>query len=150
MDLRFDMSADAPELYAALSNVSKALEHAGLPGGLNHLIDLRVSQLNGCAYCIGLHTSWALRDGERRERLEAVADWRDSALFTPDERAAFAWAEALTQRQHAALDGLHADLGQHFDRAQIAALTMAVATINAWNRVGIATHRETVPAMAAE
>ena len=109
MNFRFDMSADAPELYAALSNVSKALEHAGLPGGLNHLIDLRVSQLNGCAYCIGLHTSWALRDGERRERLEAVANWRDSALFTPDERAAFAWAEALTQRQHTVLDGLHAD-----------------------------------------
>jgi len=150
MGLRFDISADAPELYAALFNVAKALDHAGLPGGMKHLIDLRVSQVNGCSYCIGLHTGWALRDGERRERLDAVADWQGSALFTPDERAALAWAEALTRHEHARLDGLHAELARHFSRGQIAALTVAVAAINAWNRVGIASHRDAIPAVAAE
>ena len=142
MALRIDMPADAPELHAALFNVTKELGKSSLPHGLTHLVDLRVSQINGCAYCIGLHTEWALRDGERRERLDAVADWRIAPLFTPDEQAAFAWAEALTRGEHGRLDALHADLGHHFDRAQIAALTMAVAAINAWNRVGIANHRE--------
>lgn len=149
MDLRFDLSADAPDLYAALFAVSKALGETGLPGTLKHLIDLRVSQINTCAYCIGLHTDWARRDGESRERIAAVAEWSTSALFTPDERAAFAWAEALTRREHDHLDALHAELGRHFDRAQVGALTMAVAVINAWNRVGIASHRTAPPAQAA-
>ncbi|WP_431857504.1 carboxymuconolactone decarboxylase family protein [Azospirillum sp.] len=149
MDFRFDLSADAPDLYGALSNVTKALGASGLPTGLKHLIDLRVSQINGCAYCIGLHTEWAQRDGESRERIAAVADWPASPLFTPDEGAAFAWAEALTRREKDRLDDLHADLGRHFDRAQVAALTMAVAAINAWNRVGIAIHREAPAEQAA-
>ena len=149
MDFRFDLSADAPELYGALSNVIKALEQSGVPGGLKHLIDLRVSQINGCAYCIGLHTDWAQRDGESRDRIDAVADWASAPMFTPDERAAFAWAEALTRREKDRLDDLHAELGRHFDRAQVAALTVAVAAINAWNRVGIAIHREAPAEKAA-
>ena len=150
MTIRIDVQADAPQLYAALHGVSKALGDAGLPRRLKHLIDLRVSQLNGCAYCIGLHTQWALGDGEPRERLDALAGWADSPLFDDAERAALAWAEALTRRETDRLDALHADLARHFDRAGAAAVTMAVATINAWNRIGLARHRETTTAAAAE
>lgn len=144
---RFDPSQDAAKAYQALYAVTNVLGEGALPHSLKHLIDLRVSQLNGCSYCIDLHTDWGKRDGETVERLAAVADWRNSALFTAAERAAFEWAEALTERRVAAIDGLHASLGEHFDRAGVAELTMMVAVVNAWNRVGIAFHRE--PAHAA-
>ncbi|WP_051341583.1 carboxymuconolactone decarboxylase family protein [Azospirillum halopraeferens] len=149
MTVRIDVQADAPGLYAALLTVSTAVMKAGLPERLRHLIDLRVSQINGCAYCIGLHTDWALGAGERRERLEALAGWPDSDLFDAAERAALAWAEALTRCRSDQLDALHGDLRQHFDAAAAAAVTMAVATINAWNRIGIARHRAAAAAAPA-
>ncbi|MGQ9368166.1 carboxymuconolactone decarboxylase family protein [Azospirillum sp. ST 5-10] len=148
MDLRIDIEADAPELYAALRGVTQTLGRSALPPALKHLIDLRVSQINGCSYCIGLHTDWALTGGERRERLEALAHWPDSPLFDDAERAALAWAEALTRGEKDRLDDLHAALTARFDKAGAAAVTMAVAAINAWNRVGLARHRETVAAAA--
>ncbi|HYH39389.1 MAG TPA: carboxymuconolactone decarboxylase family protein [Azospirillum sp.] len=149
MDFRFDFTADAPDLYAALRAVTETLDRSGLPAGLKHLIDLRVSQINGCSHCIGLHTGWALKDGERRERLDALAGWADSPLFTPDERAALALAEALTVRDRSRLDDLHAELGRHFGREQVAALAFAAATANAWNRVVMAAHRDAQAEKAA-
>lgn len=142
MTMRFDLSKQAATAYEALYAVTRVLEGGALPKPLKHLVDLRVSQINGCSYCIGLHISWALADGERQERLDAVAGWRDSDLFTPDEHVALAWAEALTERHVGQLDALHGDLLRHFSQTEIAELTMMVAVINAWNRVGIAGHRE--------
>ncbi|MCR6630731.1 MAG: carboxymuconolactone decarboxylase family protein [Magnetospirillum sp.] len=146
MSARFDLSKDAPKAYQALYNVTNVLGEGSLSKQLKHLIDLRVSQLNGCTYCIDLHTGWARGDGETDERLAAVAGWRQSPLFTPDEKAALAWAEALTERRKDQIDDLHAQLGQHFDRAGIGELTMMVAVVNAWNRAGIAFHRESAQA----
>lgn len=146
MSSRFDISKDAAKAYQALYNVTNVLSEGVLSTRLKHLVDLQVSQLNGCTYCIDLHTGWGRADGESDERLAAVADWPHSPLFTPDEKAAFTWAEALTERRTEALDDLHARLGAHFDRAGIAELTMMVAVVNAWNRVGIAFHRETAAA----
>lgn len=142
MTPRFDISQDAPAAYQALYNVTNVLSAGSLPKLLKHLVDLRVSQINGCHFCINLHVDWAKGDGERAERLAAVAQWRQSPLFTPDEQAALEWAEALTERSTDRLDILHASLGGHFSRAGIAELTMMVAVINAWNRVGIACHPE--------
>lgn len=141
MTSRFDISHDAPAAYQALYAVTNVLAAGSLPKLLKHLVDLRVSQLNGCSFCITLHIDWARGDGETEARLAEVAGWRDSALFTPDERAALDWAEALTERRADTLDALHADLGRHFSRAGIAELTMMVGVINAWNRIGIASHR---------
>ena len=148
METRFTILADAPALYKALGAVTAALGASALPAGLKHLIDLRVSQINGCVFCIGKHSEEALRDGDRADRVAALPNWADSSLFTPDERAALAWAEALTRSESGRVDDLLPELGRHFSREQVAALTMAVATINAWNRVGIAQFREAVPAAA--
>lgn len=148
MTSRFDMAQDAAQAYNALFAVTKVLEGGVLPKSLKHLVDLRVSQLNGCSFCINLHTEWALGDGERQQRLDAVAQWRQSALFTPSEMAALDWAEALTERRTAQLDDLYAQLIGHFTSAGIAELTMAVSVVNAWNRVGIACHPEHAVAAA--
>lgn len=142
MTSRFDISQDAPAAYQALYNVTNVLSAGTLPKLLKHLIDLRVSQINGCSFCINLHIDWAKRDGERAERLAEVSNWRQSPLFAPDEKAALDWAEALTERRTDMFDALHAALGRHFSAAGIAELTMMVAVINAWNRVGIACHVE--------
>ncbi|PWC83453.1 hypothetical protein TSH100_20440 [Azospirillum sp. TSH100] len=150
MAFRFTVAADAPSLYAPMLALTKAIRGSGLPTGLIHLIDLRVSQINGCAYCIDLHTKEARHDGQSDQRIAAVAEWQRSDLFLPDERAAFAWAEALTRNRHHDIDAAHQELQRHFSAEQIAHLTVVVAQINAWNRVGIAQHVEgTAVGMAA-
>lgn len=138
MTPRIHIDKDAAAAYQALYNVTNVLEGASLPKTLKHLVDLRVSQLNGCAFCIKLHQDWGRRDGETDRRLAAVADWRRSPLFSAAEKAALEWAEVLTERQVHDLDRLHAALKDHFDARAVAELTMMVATINAWNRIGIA------------
>ncbi|PWC69664.1 hypothetical protein TSH7_00295 [Azospirillum sp. TSH7] len=150
MAFRFTVAADAPSLYATLFATAKAIRGSGLPTGLVHLIDLRVSQINGCAYCIDLHTKEARHDGQSEERIAALAEWERSDLFLPDERAAFAWAEVLTRTQHDRIDDAYRALQRHFSAEQIAQLTVTAAQINAWNRVGIAQHVEgTAVGMAA-
>ncbi|PWC31023.1 carboxymuconolactone decarboxylase family protein [Azospirillum sp. TSO35-2] len=140
MAFRLTIANDAPALYGAMHAVTKAIRASGLPTGLIHLVDLRVSQINGCSFCIDMHGKEARHGGDSEARIAAVADWERSDLFLPDERAAFAWAEALTRSRHDRIDAAHRELQRHFDTAQIAALTVAVAQINAWNRVGIAQH----------
>ncbi len=149
MEHRLSVATGAPVLYKAMHAVTAAIRASGLPTGLVHLVDLRVSQINGCAYCIDLHGQEARHDGDSAERVAAVADWAESSLFDPAERAAFAWAEALTRSQRDRLDDVHRALQRHFDDAQIAALTVAVAQINAWNRIGIAQHRDADAPVAA-
>jgi len=150
MAFRFTVAADAPSLYAPMLAITKAIRGSGLPTGLIHLIDLRVSQINGCTYCIDMHSKEALHDGQSDERIAAVAEWERSDLFLPDERAAFAWAEVLTRSQHDRIDEAYRGLQCHFSADQIAKLTVAVAQINAWNRIGIAQHVEgTAVGMAA-
>ncbi|KAA0580557.1 carboxymuconolactone decarboxylase family protein [Azospirillum sp. B21] len=150
MAFRFTVATDAPSLFATLYATAKTIRGSGLPTGLIHLIDLRVSQINGCAYCIDMHTKEARHDGQSEQRIAALAEWERSDLFLPDERAAFAWAEVLTRAQHDRIDEAYRALQSHFSAEQIAQLTVTAAQINAWNRIGIAQHIEgTAVGMAA-
>lgn len=130
----------APVQYQGLFAVSRALGEGEIPAALKHLVDLRVSQINGCAFCINLHTTEALKGGEAKSRTDAVANWQASGAFTDAERAAFAYAEALTRCDETEIAAASRDLAAHFTHKQVAELTLVIGVINAWNRVGIAAH----------
>lgn len=108
---------------------------------LNHLILLRASQINGCAFCIKMHISEALKNGEAQQRLDQLMIWQHSDKYRTEEKAAFAWVEALTrlnpQTDYAAL---RLALLEYFNEQQISALTLLISMINLWNRIGIAQH----------
>lgn len=112
-----------------------------LTPGLRHLVELRASQINQCAYCVKMHTGEALKDGESHQRLERITVWRHVDDFTAAEKAAFAWTEALTGLGiDTAYGALRADLRVHFSDGEISALTSAVAMINLWNRIQVSNH----------
>lgn len=131
-----------PELsskaLAGLRQARQAIAAGPLDGRLRELVYLRVSQLNGCAYCLCLHAESLRQQGETQDRLDALAGWHASELFSPGERAALHWAEALTgiAVSHAA-DADYQPLTAHFDDQQIADLSMAIALMNALNRIAV-------------
>ncbi|MBQ0709099.1 MULTISPECIES: carboxymuconolactone decarboxylase family protein [unclassified Ochrobactrum] len=128
----------APKIMQAMLELEKAVSEAGLEYSLYELIRIRASQINGCAYCIHMHTRDARKAGETEERLYLVAAWRESPLFTPRERAALAWTEALTLlAQTRAPDEDYEALKAHFTDEEIVKLSMAINTINVWNRVAV-------------
>jgi AhpD family alkylhydroperoxidase len=128
----------APDGVKALRQVGAYLKTSGLEAGLLHLVYLRASQINGCAFCVDMHTREALRDGEQEKRLYMLAVWRESPLFSERERAALGWTEAVTRLEHThAPDDVYEEARRHFDEAGIANLTLAVAVINAWNRMAV-------------
>jgi AhpD family alkylhydroperoxidase len=118
-----------------------AIEAHGISPQLFHLVKLRASQINRCAHCVMMHTREARADGETSERLDRLVVWDHVKDFTPAERAALAWTEALTVFDHnRALGPLRSELRAHFSEEQIAALTAGVALINLWNRIGVSRH----------
>ena len=126
-----------------LIQVEDVLKTSGFDPILRHLVKLRVSQINGCAYCVNMHNREAREDGETNERLDHVVVWRHVDLFTDAEKAALGWAEALTTRgTNAGLEELHDRLEQQFSREDIGTLTLIVVMINNWNRLQIAMHNE--------
>ena len=130
----------APEGMASLSRVEHVLNTAScLPPVLLELVRLRASLMNGCEYCVGLHTSELGKHHEPVGRIEGVAGWRESDAYTQRERAALRWAEVITDIQdgHASDDEFAAVKG-HFTDVEVVQLTLAVASINAWNRMAIA------------
>lgn len=132
-----------PDVLQALLAVHKANDRHGLARPLRHLVHLRASQINGCAHCIRMHAREAREDGESNARLDHLAGWRHMDDYTGAERAALAWTEALTRLggdRERDLGALRADLRQHFNDEQVAALTVEVAMINQWNRIAIAGH----------
>lgn len=132
---------NVPEIVKRLVAASGEIGKAGLEPKLKHLVDLRASQINQCAFCVKMHTEEALNAGESQERLQRVIVWRHVDDFTPAERAALAWTEALTSLDpRTDYDGLRTDLRQHFSEAQLSAITAAVAMINLWNRVQVSNH----------
>ena len=140
-DMRFNIYKTAPELVQGLISVEQAISETALDKNLNHLIKLRASQINGCAYCVEMHTREGREDGETNARLDQVIVWRDTKLYSDAERAALAWTEALTDNDSRAdLDRLYGDLQSHYDAGEIAAISMTIAAINAWNRLGVAAH----------
>lgn len=130
-----------PDVLQALGAVHGVIDGHGLDRTLHHLVQLRASQINGCAFCIRMHLREARADGETEARLDRVIVWDQVADFTPAERAALAWTEALTCIERRTDYGrLRAGLRAHFSDEQIAALTATVAMINLWNRIQIAAH----------
>lgn len=126
----------APGVIAALRALNKSVEDAGLDKPLIELLKIRVSQLNDCAFCLQFHRNAGRAAGLPAAKLDLVATWAEAGLYTPRERAALAWAEALTQmNRHAVTDALYAGLQGHFTPDEIAHLTASIGAINAWNRI---------------
>jgi AhpD family alkylhydroperoxidase len=130
----------APDAYKALQSLGHYLRTATtLDAVLIGLVDLRASQLNRCGFCIGMHTNELKHAHEPDSRINAVANWRNSDAFTPRERAALAWTEEITNIQDGhASDEAYAAVSEYFKDKDLVDLTWAIATINAWNRMGIA------------
>ena len=130
-----------PEVFDALMKVYPAIDRHGLDRRLHHLVQLRASQINGCAFCVKMHTKEARDDGETHERLDRLVVWSHASDYSPAERAALAWTEALTVVDPRTEFGpLRAALREHFSDAQIGALTATVAMINLWNRIQVSMH----------
>lgn len=130
-----DASANA---MGAMLGLEKAVQESSIERSLLHLVKMRVSQINVCAFCMDMHASEARRDGEAPRRLHTLVGWRETNFFSQRERAALAWAEALTHIAPA--PGLHEELGRlkcQFSAREIADLTLAIVAINGWNRIAI-------------
>jgi AhpD family alkylhydroperoxidase len=137
-----------PEQMQTLLELTQQVRHGQVGPRLMDLVVLRASQLNGCAYCMDMHSGHLREGGESQRRLDVLPAWRESGLFDAREGAALAWAEAVTMlpRGHAPED-VYAELARHFTPRQVAELTLAVALVNAWNRLVVA-HRRPLPQAA--
>ena len=137
----FRHDLNVPAVLQAFIAAEGAVAAAGLDKGLLHLVKLRASQINQCAFCVKMHTKEARQDGETNDRLDRLVVWRHVSDFTPREKAAFAWTEALTELSPKTdFAPLRAELRAHFTDAQASALTSAVAMINLWNRLQVSGH----------
>lgn len=134
---RLDMASAAPEPYRALGSAQGALDAGPLEAGVRELVKLRASQLNGCVFCVDLHTRQARGLGEGQDRLDQLPVWQESLLFTAKERAALAYTEAVTGRVRVT-DALWQEVCAHFpDESERGHLVAQVALINAFNRLGV-------------
>ena len=138
MTMRLNYGVAAPEIVKATLDLEQAVKNTGLEPSLIHLIKLRASQINGCAYCIDMHNREARADGESQQRLDLISVWRETNFFNDREKAALAWTEALTliADTHAP-DGDYEALAAVFDERERVAVTLAIAAINGWNRFAI-------------
>jgi AhpD family alkylhydroperoxidase len=144
MGARFNYVKAAPGGYQAMAGLERYLHQCGLEEALLHLIKLRVSQINGCAYCLDMHWKDLRAIGEREQRLYSLDAWRECSHYTERERAALAWAEAITFITDGHVpDSVYQEVRPQFSEKELSDLTLAVATINAWNRLAIAAR--TVP-----
>jgi AhpD family alkylhydroperoxidase len=133
----------APAAMKALQNVEAYLHQCGLDHWLIELVKMRASQINGCAYCLDMHSKELRRLGESEQRIYLLNAWRESPLYTPRERAALAWTEALTliEQTHAP-DALYDNVRRHFDDKELIDLTILIGMINLWNRLAISLRYE--------
>jgi AhpD family alkylhydroperoxidase len=137
MEARLDYAKIAPEPMRALFSLGAYLEKCGLERPLLELVKIRASQMNGCAYCIDMHTKDARTAGESEQRIYALNAWRETPFFTDRERAALAWAEAVTMITGGVSDEVFEEARGQFSEKELVDLNWAVAAINAWNRVAI-------------
>ena len=138
MTPRMNFMQAAPDTVKALMALEAQIQGSGLEQSLIELVKARASQINGCAYCINMHTQDARKHGETEQRLYLLNAWREAPAYSERERAALAWTEAVTliADTHAP-DDLYAEVRKHFSEAETVNLTMLIATINAWNRLAI-------------
>jgi AhpD family alkylhydroperoxidase len=139
MSQRIDQAAQSPELYKKYLEFSTALRGGTIEVGLRDLVNIRASQINGCAFCLDMHSKEAKIHGERELRLYHVAIWRESTLFSPRERAALTWTEAVTTLSpHGVSDADYETARAEFSEKELVDLTFCVMAINGWNRASIA------------
>ena len=143
MESRFELTS-APGAYHAMLGIERYLQQSGLDESLQNLIKLRVSQVNGCAYCVDMHWKDLRAAGESEQRLYGLDAWEESPYYSDRERAALAWAESVTNIQDGHVpDSVYEQVKKFFSEKELADLTLAVTAINSWNRLSIASR--TVP-----
>jgi AhpD family alkylhydroperoxidase len=138
MEARLDFFKASPEGVTAFRQLSQYLDDCGLEPSLLELVKTRASQINGCAFCLDMHTKDARAAGETEQRLYTLTAWRDTPFFTEREQAALAWTEAVTHvSEHHVDDRLYDEVRQHFSEKELVDLTLAIVAINGWNRLAI-------------
>jgi AhpD family alkylhydroperoxidase len=139
MKARIEYSSASPGVLKAMYGLVTYLHQSGLEGKLLHLIDLRVSQINGCAYCLDMHWKDLKAEGETDQRLYSLDAWRETPYYSDRERAALAWAEAVTLVSEGHVpDDVFDEARKYFSEKELVDLTLAVVAINGWNRLSIA------------
>jgi AhpD family alkylhydroperoxidase len=139
MQARIDTRYVSKDAYKAMLGLQSYVDASGLEPSLRHLVQIRVSQINGCAYCLHMHLPDARKAGERQERLDLLSAWREAPGFTARERAALAWTEAVTLVSDTHVpDAVYEAARAAFSEQELVALTMAVVAINGWNRLMVA------------
>jgi AhpD family alkylhydroperoxidase len=134
-----------PDAMQALHALNAAVEKGGAPSSAIGLVQLRASQINGCSVCVDSHPRFLKKAGESDERIMSVAAWRDAPYFSDAERAALALTEAVTRlsdRSDPVPDEVWEEAARHYDEPQLAGLILAIATINVWNRLNVATRQQ--------
>ena len=150
MERRLDYFKASPDAMKTMMDMERYLASCyrskkNLDRKLIELVKIRVSQINGCAYCIDIHAKDAIDIGESMHRIYSLSAWREAPFYTDAERAALAWAEANTLiSSNDISDELYQKTIQHFDEEQLVDLTLAITTINAWNRIGISFRSQAV------
>jgi len=135
---RLDFGKASPTAYKALLGLEHTVRESGLEHSLLELVKLRASQINGCGFCVDMHAADARKAGESERRLTAVVVWRETPFFTPRERAALAWTEALTRlAAQPDLEHDYAALKEQFGDKEMVDLSLAIAAINSWNRLAV-------------
>jgi AhpD family alkylhydroperoxidase len=138
MSPRIDVGKVSPGAFRAMFGLEKFVRESGLEPSLLHLIKMRASQINGCAYCLDMHSKDARAAGETEQRLYLLDAWREAPFYTERERAALAWTEALTLvAQDHVPDEIYDEVRQHFNEQELVNLSLAVVAINGWNRLSI-------------
>ena len=142
MGTRFNMQQVQPEAYKAMIGLEKYLNSTQLTDTHKDLIKMRASQVNGCAYCINLHTKDARQHGETEQRIYLLNAWKETTLYTEEERAILALTEEITLISRQASDEVYQKAAGLFSETYLAQIIMAIVAINAWNRIGISTHMQ--------
>lgn len=154
MEERINYAAVSPQGVDAMRALDRLVRRSPLDQRIVKLVKIRASQLNGCAFCLDMHTKDARALGETEQRIYTLSAWRETPFFDARERAALAWTEAVSQIHDGVSDELYDSVKQHFDEEQLVALTYAVVAINGWNRIAIAfrkvpgTYRPETPAVS--
>jgi len=141
--MRIDYRRTFPQAAQALRQLDQVVGESSLEPGLVELVKIRASQLNGCAYCLDLHTREACAAGESEQRIYVLSAWREASFYSPRERAALEWCETLTLvGRSGAPDDVFRRVAEQFSEEEVVALTLAIVAINGWNRFAVGLQRE--------
>jgi len=138
MTIRFNIGKETPELYGALMTLNAAISNTGIDKRLVHLVKIRTSQINGCAFCVDMHVKEAIEDGVEEKVLHLLPVWQETSAFSSREKAALAWAEAVTLVTESRVsDAIYEAARVEFSELELAELTVAIGAMNLWNRIGV-------------